>query len=127
MTNLLQKEYCELIVIQQSVKLSSIDTSLTDQIKTLASTCEGKDSIIKELKYCISEKNNIIYNLKEQLTNQGQIILAFKDEQSKHDQIITWVKFPVDRLGKILIPKHFLDKNFNMSFHLGNIIYSVIY
>lgn len=88
MTNLLQKEYCELIVIQQSVKPSSIDTSLTDQIKTLASTCEGKDQIIKELKSCISEKNNIIYNLKEQLTNQGQIILAFKDEQSKHDQII---------------------------------------
>ena len=88
MTNLLQKEYCELIVTQQSVKASSIDTSLTDQIKTVASTCEGKDQIIKELKSCISEKNNIIYNLKEQLTNQDQIILAFKDEQSKHDQII---------------------------------------
>ena len=86
--NLLQKEYCELIVIQQSVKPSSIDTSLTDQITTLASTWEGKDQIIKELKSCISEKNNIIYNLKEQLTNQDQIILAFKDEQSKHDQIL---------------------------------------
>ena len=78
MTNLLQKEYCELIVIQQSVKPSSIDTSLTDQIKTLASTCEGKDPIIKELKSCISEKNNIIYNLKEQLTNKSNINLKFK-------------------------------------------------
>ena len=88
MTNLLQKEYCELIVTQQSVKSSSIHTSLTDQIKTVASNYEGKDQIIKELKSCISEKNNIIYNLKEQLTNQDQIILAFKDEQSNHDQII---------------------------------------
>jgi hypothetical protein len=118
MTNLLQKEYCELIVIQQSVKPSSIDTSLTDQIKTLASTCEGKDSIIKELKSCISEKNNIIYNLKEQLTNQGQIILAFKDEQSKHDQIIAALRDEQKLLckqaqgGKLLLQesKDIIDK-----------------